>query len=73
MSETEKLLPCPFCGGEAEITYSNDNHKQPYIRCRFGSTQVPTCPCYNPYQWSYKNISEATKAWNKRIQKIGGF
>lgn len=61
------IKPCPFCGGEAEVAYSNDNHHQPYIRCRFGSTQTPTCPCYNPYQWSYKTIGDAIKAWNKRV------
>jgi predicted RNA-binding Zn-ribbon protein involved in translation (DUF1610 family) len=32
MSEQE-LLPCPFCGGEAEITRYGDNRKSTIVEC----------------------------------------
>lgn len=67
MNNTEKLLPCPFCGGEAELAHSNDNKHRPYIRCKFGAFKNPPCPCSFPYQWSYKEIKGAVEAWNKRI------
>lgn len=62
----EELKKCPFCGGEAELYYSNDNKRKPYIRCKFGVLQKPKCPCYQPYQWTYKTEKEAIEAWNRR-------
>lgn len=61
-----ELKCCPFCGGEAEVAYSNDNHKQPYIRCKFGVTENPKCPASNMYQWQFRSLDEAIKAWNTR-------
>ena len=61
-----ELKYCPFCGGEAEVAYSNDNHKQPYIRCKFGVTENPKCPASNMYQWQFHSLDEAIKAWNTR-------
>lgn len=72
MNESEKMLPCPFCGGEAELTYNNDNKKRPYVKCKFGAFEKPKCPCYQPYQWSYKTEHEAISAWNKRDLVRGG-
>lgn len=66
MSEDSKLLPCPFCGGEAELVFSNDNHKQPHVVCKFGAFLNPKCPAHNTYSWSYKTIDEAIQAWNSR-------
>ena len=63
---TDKLLPCPFCGGEAELTYSNDNHHQPHIQCKFGCFLTPKCPGAHTYQWHYKTEKEAIEAWNRR-------
>ena len=57
---------CPFCGGEAEVAYSNDNHKQPYIRCKFGVMENPKCPASNMYQWQFRSLDEAIKSWNTR-------
>ena len=61
-----ELKCCPFCGGEAEIAYSNDNHKQPYIRCKFGVMENPKCPASNMYQWQFHRLDEDIKAWNTR-------
>lgn len=38
MSE-EKLKPCPFCGGEAEV--ASDEYRQEYINPLFGSVTMP--------------------------------
>lgn len=69
MSDIDKLLPCPFCGGKAELVYSNDNHHQPHVQCRFGSSLTPKCPCHNTYQWSYNTEKEAIEAWNGRCKE----
>lgn len=29
---TEKLLPCPFCGGEAEVTTAMETERRPEIK-----------------------------------------
>lgn len=60
----EKLLPCPFCGGEARLTYSTDNHRQPYVTC-----DTPKCPGCNPYQWYFRTEAEAIEAWNRRAER----
>ena len=50
---TEKLKPCPFCGGKAMYaTYKNFK----YIRCR-------NCNSVSDF---YKTIEESENAWNKR-------
>lgn len=62
----EILKPCPFCGGEAELVYSNDNHHQPHVQCKFGAFLMPKCPGTFTYQWNYKTKAEAIEAWNRR-------
>lgn len=57
-----ELKPCPFCGSEARLTYSTDNHRQPYVTC-----DTPKCPGCNPYQWHYHTEEEAIEAWNRRF------
>ena len=64
---TEKLLPCPFCGGEAIICYTNDNHHNPYVECRFGVHQKPRCTA-RQYMWQYNTEEEAIAAWNRRAE-----
>ena len=56
-----KLKPCPFCGEEAHITFSNDNHRRPYVEC-----DTLHCAGNKTYQWHYKTIEEAVEAWNRR-------
>ena len=63
----EKLKPCPFCGGEARLTYSTDNHHQPYVTC-----DTPKCPGCNGYQWHYHTEAEAIEAWNRRAERNKG-
>ena len=61
MDIREEMKPCPFCGGEARLTYSTDNHRQPYVTC-----DTPKCPGCNTYQWHYHTEAEAIEAWNHR-------
>lgn len=60
MSKNIKL--CPFCGGDARLTYSTDNHRQPYVTC-----DTPRCPGCNTYQWHYHTEAEAIESWNRRV------
>lgn len=55
------LKPCPFCGGEAHVSYSNDNHRSPHVEC-----DTLHCPGNKTYQWHYRTVEEAVEAWNKR-------
>lgn len=61
-----ELKPCPFCGGEAEMCYSNDNHRRPYVQCKFGSMLTPQCAISHRYAWDYRTEEEAAEAWNRR-------
>lgn len=60
---SEKLKPCPFCGGEAVIhsAYgSNTNAVLYYPRCK-----DETCLGHNVWQ-NYRTKQSAIKAWNRR-------
>ena len=50
---TEKLKPCPFCGGEAMIISEINYH---HVRC---------VKCFTITDW-YKTKEEAIEAWNTR-------
>ena len=63
-----KLKPCPFCGGEAELVCTTDNHHAPYVRCKYGVYLKPKCTA-NMYPWRYKTAEEAIEAWNNRAEK----
>ncbi len=53
---SEKLKPCPFCGGEVSIVESM--HKGRYVvRC-------PNWKCNATYEPD--SLSAAIKAWNRR-------
>lgn len=66
MSDTERLLPCPFCGGEAEHkmylwghnTKSNEPIWRFYAYCM-------RCGAMTDNMFETKN--KAIQAWNKRV------
>ena len=63
-----ELKPCPHCGGEAELTFTNDNNRMPFVRCKYGSMLNP--PCYScQYPWNHKTVKDAVEAWNRRDEK----
>lgn len=53
----EKLKPCPFCGGEAELTNVAIIPNAITVRCK-------ECNCN--VNWFCKE-QEAIEAWNRRI------
>lgn len=56
-----ELLPCPFCGGEAQVFESGAwfvDHFMKYVRCT--SCGLQTC--------DYKTEAEAVEAWNTRTK-----
>lgn len=58
----DKLKPCPFCGGEAnvqEIEYD----KTYFVRC----SNIKKCSVL-PYTFSFANITDAIDAWNRRAE-----
>ena len=59
MKETEKLKPCPFCGGEAEINVVWGKYFSPYCK---------ECGTYHDREYVSKKA--ATAAWNKRACKL---
>lgn len=59
-----KLLPCPFCGGEARLQRRNKKHGY-YVVCK-------ACGCRTPYyQYQFLSREElrntAIATWNTRI------
>ena len=57
-SESQKLLNCPFCGGDAEITKWHEGY---FVECReqrCGGTIG-----------AYKTEEEAIEAWNTRAER----
>ena len=57
MSENEvKLLPCPFCGGEAEVTLFVGNYG-------VGCTKCPGAI----FNCRGQTKEEAIEAWNRRV------
>lgn len=54
----EKLLPCPFCGGEAKLRDSRIFEKVP--------NWVAFCPVGHAMTPSYGEKDKAIKAWNTR-------
>lgn len=58
-----KLLPCPFCNGEARLQRKNKKHGY-YIVCK-------KCGCRTPYyQYQFSSLeklrNEAITTWNTR-------
>lgn len=62
MSDTEKLLPCPFCGGKADIYVEGKIILDRYKKCY--SVYCKDCCCTTQYE---ENKQDAIKDWNKRI------
>ena len=60
---TDKLLPCPFCGGEATISDGGYSGEKFLARCRDLS-----CPAASGF--IRKTHDEAIAAWNRRADHL---
>lgn len=56
---TEELKPCPFCGGEVGVDYSDFN--------RFYEICCSNLDCIAIVSIDHKEKSKAIKAWNTRV------
>ncbi len=58
--QNDKLLPCPFCGGEAEATFICDG--------RYNQIKCKTSKCIMNVDMPalYKSKEEAIEKWNTR-------
>lgn len=61
----EKLKPCPFCGGEAEVKKKEfgDNTGYAFITCK--SCEASTKRFTKSLD--YSAVYEAIKSWNRRV------
>ena len=57
----DKLKPCPFCGGEAEL-YEDDCSSKFYVCCE-------ACGCSTALHWREEYVIEV---WNRRVEENGG-
>lgn len=62
------LKKCPFCGGEAEVTFTGTSIQHPYVRCRFGNLKEPKCPMAHYVTYDYDTVKQAVEAWNRRAK-----
>lgn len=58
--QNDKLLPCPFCGGEAKTTFICDGRYNE-IKCK-----TPKCIMNVDMPAFYESKEEAIKKWNSR-------
>lgn len=65
MKMTEKLKPCPFCGGEAQIIRCNSGKYQCFCRnCGCAQTMFFDSPEEVPEEWNARPIE------NELVEKI---
>lgn len=58
-----ELLPCPFCGGEADLIDMSDAYEAEY----WVAHQCPSGASAETY--SYETAAEAIAAWNNRAER----
>lgn len=59
MTDTPKLLPCPFCGGEADLSFEHSTKHPNWWKV--------TCTiCGNRTQSNTTHMDRAIAAWNRR-------
>ena len=59
MTDEPKLLPCPFCGGEAELC--GDKMREYFVRCK---------TCEASAMRDMELISSAIVYWNARVGQL---
>ncbi len=66
-NQTTELLPCPFCGGEANIIDHHNDDGSVSVGCN-----NDTCLGFSGLGWLYKTEAEAISAWNTRAELGSG-
>lgn len=64
----DKLKPCPFCGGKAELEHSGDRPAFSYIRCTNCCLKSPGIMI----SFSKSSDEEAIANWNRRANNVDG-
>ena len=65
MKDKEELLPCPFCGGEAELI----NHDLHFSDSVMRQRSIACLNCNTSSCWSGQNI-KVIRAWNRRVNLL---
>ena len=58
-----ELLPCPFCGGEADVTLSQGRYGQSY---NIHHESIVKCPAAYVSMMNFTTEADAIAAWNTR-------
>ena len=66
---SDKLLPCPFCGNEAELRYHPKAFQDPHARAWEAGCSCCTARVGNTIYATGKTRDEAIAAWNRRADK----
>lgn len=59
---TTELKPCPFCGGEAQVGWTDFDSGVIFVGCE-------TCGMYCEPKDCYANEQKAIEAWNTRAKR----
>ena len=63
---SDDLLPCPFCGGEAEkFTFTSEGISKECVRCK-------ECGMSTGWFFGTGNDKKLAKVWNRRIENGSG-
>lgn len=58
----DELLPCPFCGGPAEILHAAPDH----VKREFKIICANVCDAMDEDWWRKEYLQQAIDAWNTR-------
>lgn len=67
MNEELKLLPCPFCGGKAEMEHMHEDNGCPEVYYREWNYYIVKCRNCGASSGYCFNEKIATNEWNSRV------